>query len=66
MENYQKFIGIRCRVSGDLLNGRKADGTPNICHEDVVRIITRVTETHIICECGRKFIINNNLTIKKF
>ena len=53
-------VGLRYRVSGDLQNGSY------ITHEDVVRKISRITDTHIVCECGRKFIINRNLKIEKF
>ena len=53
-----KYIGKRCRISGDLQNGSY------ITKEDVVRKITRITEKHIICECGRRFIINDNLKIE--
>lgn len=53
-------VGLRYRVSGDLQNGSY------ITHEDVVRKITRITDTHIVCECARKFIINSNLKIEKF
>lgn len=59
-------VGLRYRVSGDLANGRYADGTPRISHDDVVRVIKRVTDTHVICECGRRFIINDNLKVEKF
>lgn len=59
-------IGLRYRVSGDLANGRYADGTPRISHDDVVRVIKRITDTHVILECGRRFIINDNLKIEKF
>jgi hypothetical protein len=59
-------VGLRYRVSGDLSNGRHADGTPRISHDDVVRKITRITDTHVVCECGRMFIINDNLKIEKF
>lgn len=52
------IVGLRYRVSGDLQNGSY------ITHDDVVRKITRITDTHIVCECGRKFIINNNLKIE--
>ena len=41
-------VGLRYRVSGDLANGHYADGTPCIILEDVVRVIKRITETHII------------------
>ena len=53
-------IGLRYRVSGDLQNGS------HVTHDDVVRKITRITEKYVICECGRMFIINNNLRIEKF
>ena len=53
-------IGLRYRVSGDLRNGNY------VTHEDVVRKITRITEKYVICECGRIFIINDNLKIEKF
>ena len=52
-------VGLRYRVSGDLQNGSY------ITHEDVVRKITRITDTHIVCECGRKFIINKQTDILK-
>lgn len=58
--------GLRYRVAGDLANGRYADGTPRISHDDVVRVIKRITDTHVILECGRSFIINDNLKIEKF
>lgn len=59
-------VGLRYRVSGDLANGRYVDGTPCIVYEDVVRVIKRITDTHVILECGRRFIINDNLKIEKF
>lgn len=34
-----------------------------ITNEDVSRKITRITDKHIYCECGRKFIINDKLII---
>lgn len=66
MNTNEITIGLRYRVSGDLDNGRYADGTPCIVHEDVVRVIKRITDTHVILECGRRFIINDNLKIEKF
>ena len=54
------IIGVRYRISGDLKNGSY------ITHDDVVRKITRITDTYVICECGRQFIINENLKIEKF
>lgn len=53
------IIGVKYRISGDLKNGNY------ITHDDVVRKIKRITDTHIICECGRQFIINENLKIEK-
>lgn len=32
-------------------------------HDTVVRKVIRVREKNILCECGRKFIINNNLHV---
>lgn len=54
------IIGLKYRVSGDLQNGSY------VTHDDVVRKIKRITDTHVICECGRRFIINENLKIEKF
>ena len=62
----QVELGKRYRISGDLSNGRCPDGTPYISHDDVVRKILRVSQTHVICECGRRFLINNNLIIETF
>lgn len=59
MKTKEVEIGSRYRISGDLDNGRYADGTPYIVYEDVVRVIKRITDTHVICECGRRFIIND-------
>lgn len=59
-------VGLRYRVSGDLSNGCNADGSPRISHDDVVRVIKRITDTHVILECGRMFVINDNLKIEKF
>ena len=51
-------IGKCYHLSGDIENGYM-NGKPNIDHEEV----TRVTDTHIICECGRRFLINENLKV---
>lgn len=53
------IVGVRYRISGDLQNGS------SITHDDVVRVITRITENYIICECGRRFLRNSNLLIEK-
>ena len=50
-------VGMTYHISGDLQNGSY------VTHEEVTRKITRITGTHVICECGRRFIINNNLNI---
>jgi hypothetical protein len=57
-------IGSRYHICGDIENGFR-DGKPYICHEEVTRVVTRVTDTHIICECSRKFLINEKLIIKE-
>lgn len=58
------IIGKCYRISGDLENGFM-NGKPYIGYDDVTRVITRVTDTHIICECGRKFLNNQNLEIEE-
>lgn len=55
-------IGKEYHFTGDIENGYM-DGKSYVSHEEVTRVIKRITETHIICECGRKFLINENLTI---
>lgn len=59
-------VGCRYIISGDLANGCYADGTPRITHDEVVRKVTRITDTHLVCECGRRFIINDNLKIENW
>lgn len=54
------IIGTRYNLSGDLQNGS------HVTHEEVTRKVIRVTDTRIICECGREFIINDNLKIELF
>jgi hypothetical protein len=54
--------GKRYHLSGDIENGYM-NGNPIIDHEEVTRVVTRITDTQIICECGRKFIINDNLKV---
>lgn len=55
-------IGQRYHISGDIDNGFK-DGKPYLSHDEVTRRIKRITDTHVVCECDRKFIINENLKI---
>ena len=52
------IIGWKYHISGDLQNGSA------VTHDEVTRKVTRVTDTYIVCECGRRFIINKNLKIK--
>jgi len=59
----ENLIGKYCHISGDLENGF-FNGKPYICHESITRVITRITDTHVICECGRQFLNNLNLTIE--
>lgn len=55
-------IGKWYHLSGDIENGY-INGKPNITREEVTRVVTRVTGTHVICECGRRFLINENLKL---
>ena len=55
-------IGNWYHISGDIDNGTK-DEKPNTSHDEVTRRIKRVTDTHIICESDRKFLINDNLKL---
>lgn len=49
--------GVWYHLKGDIQNGNY------VTKEEVTRKVTRITDKHIICECGRKFIINENLII---
>lgn len=55
-------IGRRYHISGDIDNGSK-DGKTYLSHDEVTRKIKRITDTHVVCECDRKFVINENLKI---
>lgn len=55
-------IGQTYHLSGDIENGY-FDGKPYISHEEVTRKVTRITDTQIICECGRRFLINEHLEV---
>lgn len=65
MKATEIIIGIRYDLSGDIVNGRNSDGTQRLSHEHVVRKVVSVTSTRINCECGRSFVINDNLKIEK-
>ena len=51
-------IGQMYHIKGDMQNGTF------VTKGDVVREITKVTDTHIYCQCGRVFIINKNLKVE--
>ena len=59
----QIIIGCRYQLTGNIVNGRKADGSVNTTHENVVRKVTNVTQDYVVCECGRRFIIDSELNI---
>lgn len=62
MKTEEIEIGKKYHITGEIENGYM-NGQPFISHEEVTRVISRVTETRIICECGRRFLRNENLTI---
>jgi hypothetical protein len=55
-------IGKEYHLVGDIENGYM-NGKPYIGHEEVTRVVKRMTDTHIFCVCGRRFLINGNLTV---
>ena len=58
-------------ISGDMVNGGKRDETgkwiPNIYKSEITRRINSVNleKQKLYCECGREFLINNNLKLIK-
>ena len=52
--------GISYRFSGDVQNG------DFITHENVIRKLRSITSTHLVLECGRRFIINKNLIVTHY
>lgn len=58
MKTNEITIGQMYHIKGDMQNGTF------ITNGDIIRVITKVTDTHIYCECGRVFIINKNLKIE--
>lgn len=60
MKANEVIIGNRYHLKGDIQNGAF------VTKEDVCRKVKRVTDKHIFCECGRVFIINENLNIEPF
>ena len=51
------------RIKGNINNGTNADGTPRFDKENVVRKLKYATDTELVAECGRRFIIDKDLTI---
>ena len=51
------ITGETYHLVGDIQNGNF------VTHEEVTRKIAFITQKHIVLECGRKFIINDNLKI---
>lgn len=58
MKANEIVVGCRYFLRGDLQNGSY------LTHEEVTRKVVRVTATHVVCECGRRFVINANLNVK--
>lgn len=56
---------VKYEFSGNIKNGLNTDGTPRISKEKVCRIIKFVKDNEIHLECGRVFLIDNNLHIKE-
>jgi hypothetical protein len=58
------IMGKLYKISGEIENGFR-DGKPYICHEEVIRCIRYITQTHVVCKCGRRFLRNEKLKIEK-
>lgn len=54
------IVGERYHLDGNIQNG------DYITHESVTRKITRITDKLIYCECGRRFIIDKELSITEW
>lgn len=52
-------VGQRYNLQGNIQNG------DYVTRENVTRKVVRITDKHIVCECGRKFIIDNDLVVTK-
>ena len=52
------------RVMGNMQNGH-IDGKPHICKESITRRIKYVKDEKLYLECGRVFLIDNELDIKE-
>ena len=57
-------IGRQYRISGEIENGF-INGKPYICNESVSRKITRINSDYVVCECGRKFLNNQEVKIEE-
>ena len=52
--------GKRYHLKGLILNGYK-NGLPQYTNEEVTRVVSYLTPEYVVCECGRKFVRNENL-----
>lgn len=50
-------VGQRYNLQGNIQNG------DYVTRENVTRKVVRITDKHIVCECGRRFIIDKDLVI---
>lgn len=58
-------MGESYRFQGNIRNGFW-NGQPFISKEDVTRKVKRITDDKIILECGREFIIDEDLLISQW
>lgn len=58
-------VGERYFLEGDIANGHLANGELRLTHEEVTRKVVNISPRFVICECGRRFLINDKLKIKK-
>jgi hypothetical protein len=56
-------VGSYYNLSGDIENG-VYNGKTIVEHENVNRAVKYVTDKYVECECGRKFLRNENLKLK--
>jgi hypothetical protein len=57
-------VGSYYHLIGEIENGYR-DGKPIIEREEVSRCVKYVTDTHVVCECGRRFLRNEKLKMRK-
>lgn len=52
-------VGEEYTLKGNIQNGNF------VTRENVTRKVVRITDKHIVCECGRRFIIDKDLVVTK-